>query len=161
LVTAKAEGSKPFEKSVVLNDGADDTVNVVVEPLAKPQPSDEGVAMSTQDGSTRKTLGYVSLAVGGAGLIVGTAFGLSARSTREDLRATCLDDVCTESQRENYDKGRMQANVSTAGFIVGGVGIGLGTVLLLTGSSSKEKAAEAAGVHPFVGPTNAGFRGRF
>ena len=161
LVTAKAEGFQPFEKSVILNDAADDTVNVVLEPLPQPKKSDEGAEVSTNDGSTRKTLGYVSLAVGGAGLVVGTAFGFVARSTREDLRGACLNDVCSETQRENYDKGRTQANISTAGFIVGGVGVGLGAVLLLTGPSSKEKAAESAGVRPFLGPTSAGFEGRF
>ena len=117
--------------------------------------------VSTDDGSTRKTLGYVSLAVGGAGLIAGTAFGFAARSTRDDLTAACIDDVCSESQRETYDRGKMQANISTAGFLIGGVGIGLGAVLLLTGPKDQEKEAAEAKVQPYVGPLSAGVQGRF
>jgi hypothetical protein len=114
----------------------------------------------TAPGSTRRTLGYVSITVGGVGLIVGTAFGLAARSTRQDLRSACVHDVCTENQRDVYDRGTLQANASTAGFIVGGVGLGLGVLLLWTGPSEQQPEAKA-GLEPFVGPGSAGVQGRF
>lgn len=162
VIRAEAEGFLPFEKSVVLGDGADETVTVQLEAEPPPKPAkDEKVELSTDDGSTRKTIGYVSLAVGGAGLIAGTAFGLAARSTRSDLDAACLNDVCSESQRDNYDKGKMQANIATGGFLVGGIGLGLGAVLLLTGPKDKESEAEKASVRPYVGPTGGGVYGRF
>lgn len=163
-IQAESEGFLPFEKTVVLGDGADEVVAIELE--AEPEEdtvTNEPVEVSTSDGSTRKTLGYVSLVVGGVGLVAGTAFGLSARSTRDDLRSSCENDVCTESERDAYDKGKMQANLSTAGFVVGGVGLGLGAVLLLTGSQDKETAAstEAATIRPYVGPTGAGLYGSF
>lgn len=163
-IQAESEGFLPFEKTVVLGDGADEvvTIELEVEPEEDTGTTEE-VEVSTSDGSTRKTLGYVSLVVGGVGLVAGTAFGLAARSTRDDLRSSCANDVCTESERDAYDKGKMQANLSTAGFVVGGVGLGLGAVLLLTGSQDKETAAstEAAAIRPYVGPTGAGLYGSF
>jgi len=161
IVRAEAQGFVPFEKSVVLSDAADETVSVKLEPEAAPEPEKDKVEVSTDDGSTRKTIGYVSLAVGGVGLIAGTAFGLAARGTRDDLTAACVDDVCSETQRDTYDRGKMQANISTAGFLVGGVGLGLGAVLLLTGPQDKESEAASAKVQPYVGPMSAGVHGRF
>jgi hypothetical protein len=163
-IRAESEGFLPFEKTVVLGNGTDEVVAIELE--AEPQEAtatEETVEVSTSDGSTRKTLGYVSLVVGGVGLVAGTAFGLMARSTRDDLRSSCANDVCSESDRDAYDKGKMQANLSTAGFVVGGVGIGLGAVLLLTGGSDQEAAAstEAATIRPYVGPTGAGLYGSF
>lgn len=163
-IQAESEGFLPFDKTVVLGDGADEVVTIELE--AEPQEeteTQEAVELSTSDGSTRKTLGYVSLVVGGVGLVAGTAFGLMARSTRDDLRSSCANDVCSESERDTYDKGKMQANLSTAGFVVGGVGLGVGAVLLLTASPDKETAAstEAATIRPYVGPTGAGLYGSF
>lgn len=161
VITAESDGFLPYEKTVVLDKGADEKVNIELEPKPKPKPKKDDVDVSTSDGSTRKTIGYVSLAIGGAGLIAGTAFGLSARNTRNELDSACLNDVCSEAQRDNYDRGKMQANFSTAGFIVGGVGLGLGAVLLLTGPKDQETEATKARVEPYVGPTGAGFSGVF
>ena len=162
LVRAEAEGFLPFEKTVVLGDGADEKVSIELEPVpaTKPEKDEDAVEVSTE-GTSQKTWGYVSLAVGGVGLIAGTAFGMMARGTRDDLRAACVDDVCSENQRDNYDRGKMQANISTAGFIVGGVGLGLGAVLLMTGPKDAEKEAATARVQPYLGPTGAGVVGSF
>ena len=161
VVHAEAEGFLPFEQSVVLGEGGDETVSVQLEAEPVPEPVKEEKEVSTEDGSTRKTIGYISLVVGGVGLAAGTAFGFAARSTRSDLDSACVNDVCDESQREAYDKGKMQANIATGGFLVGGVGLGLGAVLLLTGPKDKESEVEKAAVRPYVGPTGAGVYGRF
>lgn len=168
-VQAEAEGFLPFDKRVELGDGADETISV--ELLADPEEEEKDdvqadISLSTSDGSTQRTIGYVSLAVGGVGLVAGTIFGLAARSTRNELRGVCANDICVEADRDLYDRGKMQANLSTVGFILGGVGIGAGAVLLLTapsGSSDKEEAAtmEAASIHPYIGPTGAGVYGSF
>ncbi len=161
LVRAEAEGFLPFEKTVVLGDGADEKVAIELEPVPATKPEKEDAVEVSTDGTSQKTWGYVSLAVGGVGLIAGTAFGMMARSTRDDLRAACVDDVCTENQRDSYDRGKMQANISTAGFIVGGVGLGLGAVLLMTGPKDAETEASTARVQPYLGPTGAGVMGSF
>ena len=157
-VIAEAEGFKSFTKSVVITDRADETVTV--ELIALPPKAEKPVTVDTNDGSTRRTLGYVSLGVGAAGLIAGTAFGLASRSTRSELRSSCTGDVCSENMRDTYDKGKMQADIATAGFIVAGVGAAVGTVLLLTAPKKKE-AENKASVTPWVGVASLGVNGRF
>ncbi|HQP36728.1 MAG TPA: hypothetical protein PLI95_16195, partial [Polyangiaceae bacterium] len=67
-----------------------------------------------------------------------------------------------EDQRETYDKGKQQAMFSTIGFITAGVGIGLGTVLLLTAPKKNAEAdAPKASITPYVGPANIGVYGKF
>ncbi|MBI5537288.1 MAG: tetratricopeptide repeat protein [Deltaproteobacteria bacterium] len=163
-VIAEAEGFENFTKSLVLTDRANETVEIKMV-ASKKAADPNAVKVDTNDGSTRKTLGYVSLGVGGAGLILGTAFGLASRSTRNELKAACTANVCSDSQRDTYDRGKMQADVATVGFIVAGVGVGVGVVLLLTAPSKKEtdkdKEPEKASLTPYVGPMSLGMYGRF
>jgi tetratricopeptide (TPR) repeat protein len=163
-VQAKAKGYTPFSESVLLEEG--DRKNLVIlltelpEPPPPPAPVEEAPKAS---GSTQQTLGWVSIAIGGVGLAVGSVMGLQARSTRSELDGACSNDVCSEEQRGLYDKGTNQANIATAGFIVGGVGIGLGTVLLLTAGKQEKKPAapDEARLEPLIGPGRLGVRGTF
>jgi hypothetical protein len=132
--------------------------------------ADEGSEEPTKDtgekdkggkGSAAKTLGFVSLGVGVIGVGVGVYFGLKARSTKSELDDACRDNVCTEAQRSKYDDGKKQANISTIGFVVGAVGIGLGTVLLVTSGGKKESAKKPRRIEPYVGPGSAGVVGTF
>jgi hypothetical protein len=159
-VFAEAEGFEKFSKSVVLNDRANEVVEVTLVAAPKAAGSDSAVKVDTNDGSTRRLLGYISLGVGGAGLIAGTAFGFAARSTRNELRSSCVDNLCSESQRDTYDRGKMQADIATVGFIVAGVGVGAGVVLLLTAPSKKETATKTA-ITPYFGPMSLGVHGSF
>jgi hypothetical protein len=163
-VHAEAKGHEPFSETLVLDEN--DRRNLVVllteRSQAAPQPAPQDKQPEAA-GSTQKTLGWVSIAIGGVGLAVGTVMGLQARSTRDDLDGACNNDVCTEEQRDLYDKGKTQASFATAGFIVGGVGLGLGTVLLLTagGGEKKSPAQDEARIEPVIGLGRLGLRGSF
>ena len=159
IVTARSDGFRPFEKSVVLSEGGRETVALSLEPLPA-QPAAPTTSVDSGTSSGRKTWAYVGLAAGGVGVVVGTAFGLAARKTRNDLRDECLHDVCSEAQRDTYDRGKMQANISTVGFIVGGLGLGVGSYLLLTDPSEPEQAKKAR-ISPFIGPASVGVEGSF
>lgn len=160
IVTARAEGFRPFEKSVVLPEGGSESVAIHLEPVpaAAPKPVAE---IDSNTSSGRKTWGYVALATGGAGVVVGSIFGLSARKTRDDLRNDCTNDVCSEAQRDTYDKGKMQANISTVGFVVGGLGLGVGSYLLLTSPGKAEEGKAAVRLAPVVGVGQVGVEGSF
>jgi tetratricopeptide (TPR) repeat protein len=163
-VRAEAKGFQPFREAVVLEEGDRKAVKVTLAPLAAAEPvaapaDEEEQRKKKGGGSAQRTLGWVSLGIGGVGLIVGTVMGLSARSTRSELDGACSNDVCSEGQRDLYNKGKSQANTATAGFIVAGVGIGLGAVLLMTAGDSKE--APQAKVEAVVGVGEVGVRGRF
>lgn len=147
VVTAEAKGYEPFSRSIVLGDRGREVVELELVPLHRAE-------VSTHVGATRRTIGYVSLAVGGVGLALGAGFGMASRSTRDDLRTSCPDHVCPTSKQDEYDKGKMQATVANVGFVTAGVGAVLGTVLLLT--APKKRA-----VTPYVGLGSVGVGGEF
>jgi hypothetical protein len=164
-VKAEAEGYKPFTESVTLKEKEKKNLTILMTEAAKdvaaapPAPAED--APKKKKGGD-KTLAYVSLGVGAVGVVVGSVFALQAKSTKSELDSNCKSGVCSESQRHLYDKGKNQANIATVGFVVGAVGLGVGTVLLLTGGDSKEgKKPVARRVSPYVGPGSVGFAGIF
>jgi hypothetical protein len=133
---------------------------VVVAPPPAAAPSDSGTKKNN-------TLAYVALGVGGAGLVVGGVTGFLALGKKSDLEG-CVDKKCPSSESDKLDSAKGLATVSTVGFAVGFVGVGVGVVLLLTGnnnSSAKAAAPKLAkrgvDVQPWFGGTSAGLNGTF
>jgi hypothetical protein len=126
----------------------------------------------TVDSAPKKsnTLAYVALGVGGAGLAVGGITGFLALGKKNDLKG-CVDTQCPSSQQDTLDGAKSMATVSTVGFAVGFVGVGLGVVLLLTGSSNsagmgasklaKRESPAGVRVEPWIGVRSAGLNGTF
>jgi hypothetical protein len=116
------------------------------------------------------TLAYVALGVGGAGLVVGGVTGFLALGKKGDLKG-CESTKCPSSQQDTLDSAKSMATISTVGFTVGFVGVGLGVVLLLTGNSSSARLGttkvakrEPLGhvhVEPWIGTQSAGVSGTF
>jgi hypothetical protein len=182
-VLVQAPGYLPQKTSVTLAEGGaqDISLNLVKDPNAAPPapaaPAPAPVittppAALPSDTSPKKnnTLAYVSLGVGGAGLLVGGITGFLALGKKSDLEG-CVDTKCPSSQRDTLDGAKSMATVSTVGFAVGFVGVGVGVVLLLTGNShgsaragsSKVAQRGAPGVHvePWIGARSAGISGSF
>ncbi|MBI4699608.1 MAG: hypothetical protein HY744_00335 [Deltaproteobacteria bacterium] len=88
-------------------------------------------------------LAYVGFAVGGAALLVGAISGGVAASSASTLKGECsATGACPPSKEEDLDSAYAMANVSTASFVVCGVGLGVGVVgLLLPGSSRGQPRA--------------------
>lgn len=84
--------------------------------------------------STSRTLTWLSLGVGLAGLAVGTVAGVTTGKKHSELRdAGCSDDACRGSQfQDRVDAHNTWRSVSMVGFIVGGVGAAAGLTLWLT-----------------------------
>lgn len=165
-IRAESQGFNSFKERVEVAEKEKKTLTILLTEMpaeeTKPEPTkDDG----SKKGGGSKTLAYVSLGVGAVGLGVGVFFGLKARSTKDELDGACKNGVCPPDKRGLYDDGKNQANVSTAGFVVGAVGVGLGTVLLLTSSDKSEKPASASAralrVTPAVGPGSIGVYGSF
>jgi hypothetical protein len=117
------------------------------------------------------TLAYVALGVGAAGLAVGGITGFLALGKKGDLNG-CEGTRCPSSQQDTLDGAKSMATISTVGFTVGFVGVGLGVVLLLTGNDkgsarlnqSKVAKREPLGhvhVEPWIGTQSAGVSGTF
>ncbi|MDC3958437.1 tetratricopeptide repeat protein [Polyangium jinanense] len=129
-------------------------------------------------GATQRIIGYVSLGVGGAATIAGIGALISAYSTRSDMEDFCErrvngSDPCTNKSETNdtpvsprsyvnyRDSIDTKATLSTAMFVVGGVGLTAGVVLLLTAPKAKPASPTKASVEPWVGIGSVGLRGTF
>src|SRR5262245_14773583 len=101
-------------------------------------------AVSTGSDSKR-TIGWVTLSAGGAGLVIGAVSGFMAMSKKSDLdKAGCgSGSTCPESERGNVDSYNGLRIVSGVGFIAGAALAGVGAYLLLT-TPSEDAGRESA-----------------
>lgn len=128
-------------------------------PSAPAAATSEPPADVARSGSTQRTLGWVTVAVGGAGLIFGGVTGGLAISKKSALDDTpgCTGNACPTNQQGKVDSYNSMRTFSTVGFIAGGVVAATGVVLVLTAPSS----APAASAALYLSPGQAGIRGSF
>jgi len=126
-----AEGER---KEVTLHFGAASPgVVPPVSAAAAPEPA-------SSKGS--RTLAFVALGVGGAGLVLGGVTGglaMSKKSALDDDQ-NCRDGQCTHAVEDDVNSLRTFRTVSTIGFIAGGALAATGVVLLLTSGAGSQKA---------------------
>jgi hypothetical protein len=128
---------------------------------ASPPPSSPGL----------RTTGFVSGGIAVVGLAMGTVFAIESHSKVSDSQALCPRGTCTaagssqaSTLRSSVDSLNSQATtfgeVSTTGFIVGGVAAAAAVTLLLLGNRHPSEPA-AVPVSVWVAPGSAGIVGRF
>lgn len=196
VIKATADGYRTEQANVTISEGGTGTatLNLQKDPSAvaavppptgsAPPPATVGASDSnpppgadvgTGGGSMNKTLGFVALGVGGVGLAVGAVTGIMAMGKHSDLEKACPDGKCTSDKQSDVDSYGTLGTVSTVGFIVGGVGVAAGLVLVLTAPKEGRaaalsrplvamppKPAPARGfVSPVIGPASVGAVGRF
>lgn len=118
------------------------------------------VQTDADGGSARlqKTLGWVALSVGGAGLVTsGLTLGL-ALGKKSDLGDDCSNGRCSPTVEDEVESYSTLRTVSTVGAIVGIAGVGGGLALLLT---SKRETESTSAVVPWIGLGSAGVTGTF
>jgi len=131
-------------------------------PGAPPGPYPAPPPAASESKGSSKTLGYVALGVGGAGVVVGSIFGVMALSKKSSLDDTCkVKSDCPPTAQNDIDALHTDATVSTVGFVVGGIGLAAGLIVLLTSSSSAPHATTGLAVHPVVTPGSVGAWGSF
>lgn len=127
LVEASSPTSRPSESRVVLAEGSEVTVNVVLEPLkgahAKPPPPPV-VVEPVEPGPRRdRTLAYIALGAGGASLVTGVVLLAIREGDVSELEKECgSDNVCPAGKRATLEATRDQAQ------LFGPLGVGLGLV---------------------------------
>jgi PEGA domain len=156
-VVVSAPGYVQQKANVTLTEGEAEELDIrlvkdpatAVAPPASPPPTLTVTSAPTSPAVDRrgggKALAFVSLGVGGAGLVVGGVTGILAANKKGDL--ACEAKRCPTSQKDTLDSARSLATVSTVGFAVGLVGVGVGVVLLLTGNDAND-ATHAAQYQP-------------
>ena len=99
------------------------------------------------DGSSQRLWGGIVGGVGVVGVIVGSAFGLSARGQWNDAVDLCKTNPCSNAAgiKAGKDAGSA-ADVSTVFFIVGGVALAAGVVLWITAPSGSSNAKPTSAI---------------
>jgi hypothetical protein len=140
-------------------------------PLPPNAPSDPSPAAAAPVGAetsgSSNVPAYLLLGTGVVGVAVGSIFGAKVLSKKSDLDEVCREKTrCPASQQGNIDSMKSAATLSTVGFAVGGVALGVGVVMLLvskpsSSSAGAKTAPTQATLMPFVGPTSFGLSGSF
>lgn len=150
----RAPGYYTFTKAF----GAAEGENVEVAVDLVPDPAgvkvDNAVASgevaSEDSGQRSHTLGYASLGVGSALLVVGVVSGLMVLSDASDLRDRCGGDTCPatadQDLRDDIDSAETLGWVSTVTLPLGLLGVGYGLYdLLFAGEHGPENGAQQVG----------------
>lgn len=106
----------------------------------------------------KRIAGWSAVGLGGAGLVLGTITGILAMNEKGDIddSANCVGNRCSPAENDLVDSYNGHRNLSSFGFIAGGVVAAAGVTLLVLADSSERPRAEA-----FVSPGLAGIRGDF
>ncbi len=99
---------------------------------------------------------YAAAGVGAVGLLVGTVGGVLALSSKSTVKEECAGVVCSRRGLDAVESGRTRANVSTAGFVLGVLGVGAAAGLWFSGIS-KPGSARGVQMGPVVAADRAGW----
>jgi hypothetical protein len=140
------------------------TTSPAARPPAPATPTSSTSAAGSSGGGSR-TLAFVALGLGGAGLVLGGVTGalaLSKKSSLDDDTEHCRNDQCVYAVEDDVGSLRTFRNVSTVGFIAGGALAATGVVLLVTQKSPSSTGQRAASQLAFsLGPRSVQMRGSF
>jgi hypothetical protein len=169
----EAAGHEKIQRKLVINEGEkgrrERITFMAVAPaapqtaMAAPQtpaaekaaPPIDSYSLHSNDlpGLGPQKIGAITAAgVGVVGVGVGAVFGLQAMSKRSAASNVCPDQCADQSGADLWKSAKTAGNMSTAAFIVGGVGLAAGAVLWFT-------AAPKASTHVGVGPGSIELRG--
>ena len=148
---------------VLLKEGVTEFLSITLRPgLDAPAGQTPPVSVPTRQTSSVSALtvtGYVSLGIGGAGLVLGAVTGGLALAGRDEVKAACgAADFdagrCETSRTGALDGAQAMARASTAGFVIAGVGAAAGAALLLLDLGKRPAAVS-------LGPGFVSLRGAF
>jgi hypothetical protein len=161
-------GTEQARAEVVLAEGEQKSVRLLFTTPAENSPgassriavgpADSPAAdRGTKPGSTQGLIGWITLGAGGAGLAVGTTFGVLAMSKHSELEdsGSCRGDRCLTSVNDDLHTLRTRRTVSTIAFAAGGVLAVTGVVLVLTAPKGTSRLAVR------VGPAGVSFEETF
>ena len=182
-VAAVASGYTSASADVTLAEGQARTVVLTLEPIpggAPPAPAlpigtvapvteapPPAVPEAPANASPNRVPAYVMLGLGGAGVVVGTIFGILALGNKSSLDSDCPlgKDACPTNKQSDVDSLNSSLNtnalLSTIGLSVGVLGLGVGTYLFVSAKSDSAPKAARVEMRPWVGPGSAGLAGSF
>jgi hypothetical protein len=169
LVRATAPSKRAWERAFDIRDRQ----TLVVEVPDLEDASNYTAASSSPDAKTSaassgaRTWAFVAGGAGIAAIAVGGFLGLEAKKLRSESDEQCPTPTgeCTQWAVDRNDSARRTANVATAAFAVGIVGLGVGTYLLLVPSQppAPRATSSSGSVSAWLTADSTGvtWRGRF
>jgi len=172
VVTANAPGFGEAKAEVTLSEGDKQSVKLELQPAAAGgegagagaagTPQAFGPGPDKEGSSHTSALVYIGFGLGAAGIAVGSVAGGLSLSKTNKAKESCQDNLCRPEAQDDIDSAKTFATVSNIGFAVGGAGIVLGVVGLLTsGKKEAPVSGSAARVRPAVGLGFVGVDGIF
>ena len=137
-IRAQAKDAQPVEQQVALNAGDNPHVTIRITVMPKEQP-----VATTEDHSTRRTVGWILTGVGAAALAGGGITFLMRQSALSDVENSCGEAKknCDPSLEDTVDRGQTMSTLTSILVPVGAVGVAAGLVLVFTSPKSEKPAA--------------------
>jgi hypothetical protein len=175
-IRALAAGYYTAKKTITLNEA--ESVNIAFEleeapPDAAPRNEEESGKVSVAtvvDPPWRKPVTIGALALGGAGVVLGSVTGIMAMTKHNQLSTDCPKGECGPKYKGDLENFHTLGTVATIGFVAGGVFATAGVVLLLVkpqslvqqpDSDRAQPARTSFTWSPFVSVGGAGVEGTF
>ncbi|HSC86784.1 MAG TPA: hypothetical protein VLC09_05915 [Polyangiaceae bacterium] len=137
-----------FERDVVLGERASEQVAFEFQAVAEPAApaATSGGQQEESSGFDGRTVGWVSVGLGGAFLASGLVTGFIGLDKESAIKGDCPNGVCSPGSvtQGEVDDVNLMRTLSTVSFIGAGVFGALGVTLILTGGSSNASTAQAA-----------------
>ncbi|HXN32271.1 MAG TPA: tetratricopeptide repeat protein, partial [Polyangiaceae bacterium] len=156
-IDASAPGRKPWSQTVAVPDGAATSHASVPQLDLVPPPSEAkavdaapahpaepapGPVEAASGSNAQRTAGILATSVGVAGIGAGAVFGLLSLSDHGTVSRLCPAPKCASQPGVDASNDAITfGNISTAAFIVGGVGLAAGLTLWLSAPRSPETRA--------------------
>ena len=125
-------------------------VTQTAAPAASSRPTPLVETSAAPAGRGLPTLAYVGGGVGLAGILVGSIAGVSAISYKNEVNKACVNGSCPSSALSDLESAQSMATVSTVGFIVGALGLVIGTGAALLDGDNASPSRRAIVVLPDV-----------
>lgn len=163
IVSATAEGFNRAELKIEAVEGETRTASLALVPapraavaaVAAPKPAPPTPPPAS---SPRRTIGFMTIGVGGAALIAGAVTGALALGRESELSSVCPNAQCPPTQQSAIDGYQTLRVVAMSTLIGGGVLAVAGTILVLTGRPAPRHEAS---IQPVIGPGYLGATGSF
>ncbi|RLB61112.1 MAG: hypothetical protein DRI90_12110 [Deltaproteobacteria bacterium] len=142
-LVATAPDREPVRSTLVLTAGRTKNVPLFITGPgpAGPDP-DKGPSSDSDGDASLRTTSFVVGGIGIAGIAAGAVFGAVALAKKGDVEDNCDGLACNAQGAKAAEDGNLFGNISTVGFVVGGVALATGlTLLLLSGDDDDEARA--------------------
>jgi hypothetical protein len=152
-IDVREAGAKPAHALVALGPAGRADLSIVLEPdVASARP----VEATPADSTTRRDVGIVSLAVGGAALVTGGILLLVRHNDVATIHSDCPANVCPVSRRDEIEGLRSTASaLGPAGAILGVAG----AAAIVGGGVLFALGPEKASSHAWLAPGSSGVAG--